>query len=140
MRLIVEKDFDKITAIFSSYPGILKNAIALVEKLKYSPYTSDIAQEIESHYIKYASYYLKDTHGHEATSALIHYLIEGFQQSEQKNAFLKTILKIILKLFEEGDAAENYFYINTVSEVFEYFYTIPLDRYIAQLGVLKNIG
>ncbi|WP_460180982.1 PEP/pyruvate-binding domain-containing protein [Thermodesulfovibrio sp. TK110] len=140
MRLIVEKDFDKITAIFSSYPGILKNAIALVEKLKYSPYTSEIAQEIESHYIKYASYYLKDTHGHEATSALIHYLIEGFQQSEQKNAFLKTILKIILKLFEEGDAAENYFYINTVSEVFEYFYTIPLDRYIAQLGVLKNIG
>ncbi|WP_353685460.1 PEP/pyruvate-binding domain-containing protein [Thermodesulfovibrio sp. 3462-1] len=140
MKPVVDKDFDKITAIFSSYPGVLKNTIALIEKLKYSPYTSEIAQEIESHYVKYASYYFKDPQGQEATSALIHYLIEGFQQTEEKQAFLKSIFKIILKLFEEGKANENYFYVNTISEVFEYFYAIPLDRYICQLGVLKNIG
>lgn len=138
MKQTVCRELDKICSIFSSYPGILKNAIDLVEKLKYSACTASIAQEIENHYVKYASYYLKNPQGYEATSALIQYLIQGFHQTEQKHAFLKTILKIVMKLIEE--ATENSSYRKIVSDVFEYFCSIELDEYISQLGILKNIG
>lgn len=139
MNQTIEKELDKVLHIFSPYPGILKSAVDLVEKLKCSPYNSCGAQDIENHYLKYASYYFKDSYGYEATCALIRYLLEGFQQTDEKQAFLKSILKVILKLFEEGKVTEN-FLNETILEVFDYFSSIPLTDYIQNLEILKSIA
>lgn len=139
MNQTIEKELDKVLHIFSPYPGILKSAVDLVEKLKCSPYNSCGAQDIENHYLKYASYYFKDSYGYEATCALIRYLLEGFQQTDEKQAFLKSISKVILKLFEEGKVTEN-FLNETILEVFDYFSSIPLTDYIQNLEILKSIA
>jgi len=138
MQQVTYRELEKISNIFSLYPGILKNVTQLIEKLKDSAYTASIAQEIENHYLKYAEYYLKDSQGYEATCALLKYLIQGFEQTEQKQAFLKSILKILTKLVET--AHENSFYRNIISETFEYLYNIEFDSYMPQPGILKNIG
>lgn len=139
MTQIICREIEKISDIFSAYPGILKNTIALIEKLKHSTYTVSIAQEIENHYLKYAGFYLKNSKGYEATSVLINYLIQGFQQSDEKQTFLRAILKIIMKLLEE-EADKNFYYRKIILDVFEYLNTIEICLYIPQLGVLKNIG
>ncbi|ACI20473.1 PEP/pyruvate-binding domain-containing protein [Thermodesulfovibrio yellowstonii] len=140
MKQVIWRELEKISSIFSSYPGVLKNAVNLIEKLKHSTYSLTIAQEIENHYIKYAGFYLKNSHGYEATCTLINYLIQGFQQSDEKQAFLKAILKIIMKLLEEEEVVKNCSYRKIISDIFEYLNTIELYHYIPQLGVLKNIG
>lgn len=139
MRQVIWRELEKISSIFSSYPGVLKNTTDLIEKLKHSNYTLTVAQEIENHYLKYADFYLKNANGYEATCALINYLFQGFQESDEKQAFLKAILNIIMKLFEE-EVVNNFFYRKVISDIFEYLNTIELYHYIPQLGVLKNIG
>ncbi|MEN2994683.1 MAG: PEP/pyruvate-binding domain-containing protein [Thermodesulfovibrio sp.] len=140
MNYTVEKEFEKISNIFSSYPGILKATTNLIDKLKHSIYDVNVAQDIENHYIKYINFYLKDSQGYEATCILINYLIRGFQESEKKQAFLKALLKIILKLIEEEQTIQNSLYRQLVSEVLEYLNKTEFYHYIWQIGVLKNIG
>ncbi len=140
MKQVIWKEVEKITSIFSAYPGILKNVLDLAEKLKSSSHTPTIAQEIETHYTKYADYYLKHPQGYDATCFLINYLIQGFEQTEDKEAFLRAVLKIIIKLLEEDEAVQNYLFRNIISETLKYFYFIELDNYLSHLGLLKNIS
>ncbi len=134
------KQYEKISNVFSSYPGILKNANELVEKLKIASYTAQTADEIGNHFLKYINYYLKHPQGYEATCILMNYLIEGLSFAEEKQAFLNSLLKIILKLLEMDEVVREYRYTNLISNIFEYLYTTELDNYISQLGILKNIG
>jgi len=58
---------------------------------------------------------------------LINYLIEGFEQTEDKEVFLRAVLKIIIKLLEEDEAVKNYSFQKHYFRCFEIFYFIELD-------------
>lgn len=134
------KEYEKIIDIFSSYPGILKNAQELIKKIKTASYTPQTACEIGNHFLKYINYYLRHPRGYEGIYILINYLIEGFKHSEEKHVFLNSILKVIMKLLETDEAVREDWYINLISNIFEYLYAAELDDYISQLGILKNVG
>lgn len=137
---IKSDELKKICSVFASYPGILQNIDALIKKIESQIFSHQTAQQIQNHYIKYSSYYLKHPEGFEATKILIDYLINGIEYEEKSSIFLRALLKILLKLVEDIGFMNNSSYRNIVSESFSYLAYANINNCLSELGILKNIG
>ncbi|MCX8034089.1 MAG: PEP-utilizing enzyme [Thermodesulfovibrio sp.] len=131
---------EKILKIFSSYPGILSGVEDLLNKLEKTPQSLHLSYEIETHFIKYFNYYLKDYQGFEATKVLFGYLTKCLDKKEIQESCIKSLLRMTLKLIEECNSEENQKFLAIASEIFKHLISIDIYGYLPKLDSLRIIG
>ena len=133
------ENIEKIINIFSSYPGILGSVKELVKNLKSHPSNLNIAYEIETHFVKYFNYYLKHKEGLYATKVLFEYLLNLINKEDVEGSYLKSLLRMLLKLIEECNTQENQQFLDLASEIFENLSNLDVSKHLSRLDTLRII-
>lgn len=130
---------DKIIKVFASYPGILSSVEELVKNLQSNLSNLNIAYEIETHFLKYFNYYLKHQEGFDAVEALFDYLIKHINKKDTEGNYLKSLLRMILKLIEECNAPENQKFLDLASKIFKNLSSLDVSKNLLRLDTLRII-